>query len=322
LVGIAVVALGRDGSVTLRRIALVTSGGTAVLAGAIGVLWVSGGLPSAWEALVTYSAAYRSMPDRAGGGSVWSLVPWTILVLLPLVVGMGMAVTRRGRLSDAGLAWSAAAWLLVGLASIAVQGRFYAHYAQPLVIPMAVLAGLGIHAMWAPAPRRLRAAALGIPLLVGTAISLGVGAVGAQYEEGPIRASNERADAVAGEIRAMSGSDEAIFVWGNDARLYELADRRPATRYVYLYPLLTPGFATQEQISDMLTQMEATQPTIVVDSGSLEPGAPGLPPMLIARPVATDGRDLDLLDPVRAYVASRFGSERLVAGWAVYRVSR
>ena len=57
---------------------------------------------------------------------------------------------------------------------------------------------------------------------------------------------------------------------------------------------------------------------MVVDAGSDSPGAPGFLPLLIPRPVLTDGRDLDLLDPLRAFVAANYELAATVEGWPVY----
>jgi hypothetical protein len=56
----------------------------------------------------------------------------------------------------------------------------------------------------------------------------------------------------------------------------------------------------------------------VVDAGSAGPGQPGFLPLLIPRPVATDGRDLDLLDPLRAFVEERYVTLSTVEGWVIY----
>ena len=44
--------------------------------------------------------------------------------------------------------------------------------------------------------------------------------------------------------------------------------------------------------------------------------------LLIDRPVATDGRNLDLLDPLRSFVAERYELWEIVQGWPVYRLKR
>jgi 4-amino-4-deoxy-L-arabinose transferase-like glycosyltransferase len=249
-------------------------------------------------------------------------VPWTFLVLLPLVAGTGLAAVNRRRLAASRLALASAAWIVVAVVLVAFQGRFYAHYAAPMTIPMALLAGLGLDGAVRATTSGTRRTLLAAPLILAIGIALAVGAAGAAQEQAPIRASNERAAQVASVLRSSTDPAASIFVWGNDARVYELAARRPASRYVYLYPLLTPGYATAERIASVEAELAADRPAAFIDSGSLEPGAPGLPPLLIERPVATDGRDVDLLGPLRALVRSGYVAADDGASWLIYLASR
>ena len=317
---VAIAALGITPGIggTFRRAGLVAGGAAVIVAVAALGLWLTGGLWDAADALIRYPSAYVAVARRGGGESAWSLLPWTVLVLLPLVIGVGLALLHRRRLASSRLAVSAAAWMVVAIVLIGLQGRFYAHYATPLVIPMGILGGLGIDAARRSLPPRASSVLIGIPLAFALALSLIVGAVGARDEEEPVAASNRRAESAAARIRSLSESDAAIFVWGNDARVYELAGRRPATRYVYLYPLLTPGYATDALMEEVRSAFLSGGPTVVVDTGSLAEGEPGLPPLLIDRPVATDGRDLDLLDPIRAIVANSYALDDVIEGWPLY----
>ena len=65
----------------------------------------------------------------------------------------------------------------------------------------------------------------------------------------------------------------------------------------------------------------------VIEAGRVAPdqqrslrqiGEPGFLPLLIDRPITTDGRDLDLLDPLRAFVADRYERIDTLSGWPIY----
>jgi hypothetical protein len=71
-------------------------------------------------------------------------------------------------------------------------------------------------------------------------------------------------------------------------------------------------------ISAVARALADDPPTIVVDAGSTSPGQPGFLPLLIDRPVASEGRDLDLMGPLRAFVASHYRLAATVAGWPIY----
>jgi hypothetical protein len=139
-------------------------------------------------------------------------------------------------------------------------------------------------------------------------------------ESDPVAADNRRADAVAKLISATSEGDDTIWVWGNKPQIYLAASRRDATPYDYLYPLVTPGYGSAAQIQKTLDSLRTRPPAVIVDAGSAEPGAAGFQPLLIPRPVASDGRDLDLLDPLRSFVREHYRAAATVAGWVVYEL--
>ena len=71
-------------------------------------------------------------------------------------------------------------------------------------------------------------------------------------------------------------------------------------------------------MANTLEALEADPPAFIVDAGSPAPGQPGFQPLLIARPLMSDGRDLDLLDPLRAFVRDRYAEVEIADGWVVY----
>jgi hypothetical protein len=71
-------------------------------------------------------------------------------------------------------------------------------------------------------------------------------------------------------------------------------------------------------VDDVARELAADPPEVIVDAGSSAPGQPGFLPLLIDRPIATDGRDLDLLDPIRSFVSERYDLAATVAGWPIY----
>jgi hypothetical protein len=295
-------------------------GGLVLIAIAVVALWVAGVGPAASDAFFAYNAAYRSAP--ATGASLRAL-PWATLALVPVLglAAAGLLALRRVQEARR-VGWACAAWVTLGAVLLIVQGRFYAHYMISVVVPLGVLAGIGLSDIVALVTRR--PALKGV---VGTAgISLCVIAVLASaaggLQEGRTWGTlNERADAAASRIREVVPSQATILVWGNQPYVYRLSERAPALRYVYLFPLTTPGYSTPELIADTRQELEATPPALVIDAGSLAPGEPGLAPLLIPRPLATEGRDLDLLDPLRDFVRERYELVEVLDGWPIYRLA-
>jgi hypothetical protein len=315
----ALVVLGWSGEwrPLTGRIAWATSG-LAIVAGVTALYLVaSGAWSAAFDAVVAYNAAYRviggSTPDA-------SLLPLFVLVIGPLLLPaiasiMFLREPRMRRLVVASLLWVAAF-----AAGLAFERRIYGHYLLAVVPALGILAGLGIEAL----RRRWSVSRWGQPLLLGALgsaalLSLSVGGLLARSQQAETAAANDRSMAVASTIHEMTQSGDTIFVWGNAPRLYELAVRDPATRYLYLFPLITQGYTTAEEISAIQRQFVQRPPAVVVDAGSSAPGEPGLPPLLIERAVSSDGRELDFLDPLRDFVRINYVAAGVIDGWPVYR---
>lgn len=303
--------------------------GTAVLAVAFAAplaavgLWLLaiGAMPAALDAIVTYSAAYRSSGNEYGATLAASVVAWTILtsifLIAPALLG---AVSPSSRIPERrATLYASLLWVAATLLFVVAQGRFYAHYAIALAVPIGILAGFGLQRVGEALARAQRTASKGVvllPLVATLVISVVAGVVSAALQVALVADGSARMAAVSERVHHLPAG--SLLVWGNEPRLYTLADRAPATRYSYLYPLTTPRYSTAAQVDEVLRTLEDHPPTVVVDVGSTAPGQPGFLPLLIDRPVASEGRDLDLLDPLRAFVAAHYRLDEVVSGWPIY----
>ena len=308
------------GSRPIPAVAALAAGTAAVLVAAGVWLAVIGALPAAVDAVVTYNGAYRAVGTATGAALSGPVIAWTLLALLFVVVPV--AYGARGGLREVDVSRKTVivslVWLALALASFVVQGRFLAHYAIPLAIPLGVLGGLGVDVL----SERVRAgrSALIAPILLTVAISSVAAVVAGAMEFEPIQRDRARARAVAEVIGPASEADARIWAWGNEPVLYAEADRLSVTRFCYLYALVTPGYATPALVEETLQELEAARPQFIVDVGSPLPGAPGFQPLLIAREVASDGRDLDLLDPIRDFVSENYDQLTVTDGWVIYEL--
>jgi hypothetical protein len=282
-------------------------------------LGVIGALPAALDAVVRYSTAYRGSSGEYGAILAAPVAAWTVLASLFLVTPALLGTLARVPPVGRSVAIASMLWIGLSLVLFVVQGRFYAHYAIPLAVPLGILAGLGLQRMtesWRRARTLGRRALIILPRATTLAVSLFAGIVSGAMQLTPIQDESARMDAVATRLRQLPSG--TLLVWGNAPRLYDLTGRVPATRYSYLYPLTTPGYTTDAMIEDVARELAAEPPEVIVDAGSAAPGQPGFLPLLIDRPIATDGRDLDLLDPLRAFVGERYDLAATVAGWPIY----
>ena len=283
-------------------------------------LFVIGAIPAAFDAIVTYSAAYRASSGNYGGTLGAPVAAWTALASLYLVAPalLGALSALRARQSRRGAVIASLVWIGVSLVLFVGQGRFYAHYLIPLAVPLGVLAGVGLDRLGAQSGVRLpvRRAVIALPLVLALVVSVLAGVISAAMQIAPIADGHARIEAVSMQLRHLPAG--TMLVWGNQPSLYDVADRTPATRYSYMFPLTTPGYSTPALIGTVARALADHPPAIVVDAGSTAPGEPGFLPLLIDRPIATEGRDLDLLDPLREFVASHYRLAATVAGWPIY----
>ncbi len=275
----------RGGRPILAVTALV-AGAAAVLAAAGTWLALVGALPAAVDAVVTYNGAYRAVGAATGAALSGPVIAWTLLALLFVVVPV--VYGARAGLQDVDVTRQAVVaclvWMALALLSFFVQGRFLAHYAIPLAIPLGVLGGLGVDVLL----ERVRAgrSALIAPVLLTVAISSVAAVAAGAMEFEPIQRDRERARAVAEVIGPASAVDARIWAWGNEPQLYFEADRLSVTRFCYLYALVTPGYATPQLVDETLQQLLAARPQFIVDVGSPAAGRAGIP---AAAPPAAGG---------------------------------
>jgi hypothetical protein len=197
---------------------------------------------------------------------------------------------------------------------VVAQFRLEPHYAVALMAPLAVLAALA----WSIEGRsvnRLHRAGRAAFVLASVAMAT-LGLVGlAVLSQGLQNAA--QVAAVSQWLKTNVTADSSLFVWGNEPELYVGSGLDPASRFVYVYPVLTPGFADQSLVDEVVGELAAARPAFVVDAGSTEPGVPGIVPLLVPRPAIGD-RTYDVIDSLREFVAANFGPPVEVSGWLIY----
>ncbi len=231
--------------------------------------YIAAGLPIAWEA-VRHPARRRTVVAGVGGallatlplaaladlGLLWRWawadngdyldgglstaralgvgVGLTVVFLcfhLPLLYGLLAAATRRVKLD-----LTIGIWALASLAVIPLGLRFFGHYYQQLVPPLAVLTGTAL----ATAPRwawRVVAAA--------TVIATGVLAMVSFAHRPDLTDFTE----VGRYVQQTTTPDDRILVWGAVPDVYVSAQRMPAG--IFLHDgYLTGNWASREQVLD------------------------------------------------------------------------
>jgi len=58
---------------------------------------------------------------------------------------------------------------------------------------------------------------------------------------------------------------QSVLLWGSETRVYLMANRKSASRYIYILPLLNPKYGTAERGREFVQDAERARPPIVVD---------------------------------------------------------
>ncbi len=286
---LAVLLSERDpASARLRRAGAYLLGCLAVLAGVAAVLWRAGALADTVEVLFLWNARYSRLrvplPLASDplyqtarfliGGRRWLLFPVGLLAL----VGTADLALRP---ASGRLRWLLPTWALLMMASVWVQGKYYTYHWLPVLPPLALLGGHGLSAVarlprGARARRAAGAAALAVVFsLLGAAywksLRLPIGYLTGRtprsvllsrwdrHGDFSLRADRE----VASFLQRHTGEGDSIFVWGFEPLIYFLADRRPASRFLYTVPLVT-AWSPPEWRSELIRDLTQNQPAFII----------------------------------------------------------
>ncbi|MFL5574520.1 MAG: glycosyltransferase family 39 protein [Gemmatimonadaceae bacterium] len=290
---LTVVMLARRQAGAWARLALgALLGAGAVLAAVLAYLASHGALGAFWDQVFRYSghyvAATWAMRARAGyAGLVTASVVGSLL--LPVAGWLLAAIrsARSGRDHPALSVWLfALVWLPVELALVSVSGRPYTHYYVNLLPPLSFLAALAgaelLHLAARAGASHRRAWSWGA--LTAAVLAMAIPAVGntalAVRDGEPRPARGETVTAAADYVRAHAPAGARVLVWGHAADVYLFSGRRPASRFVYALPLLTPGYADSALVRGFLAELRAADPPLIVDATPNSPQNEDLVPSL------------------------------------------
>jgi hypothetical protein len=307
-----VLAQGRVGAV--QRLVAFAAGGLIVAISSLAILSASGVLSAAWSANVTYVAAYAAL-NRTRPDQLAATIAVSALLLAPLLVPCLVALAGWVRAPTAKAVSIAATIWVAGVSLVIVaSGRLEPHYLVMIIPPLSLIALPATRAMLRVGMPRLA----GLVLLTAAAL-VAVPALGVFAERTAGFTNEPTVREVADWLRERRKEGDDLFVWGTEPALYYTSGLLPATPYLQVLPLLTPGYGGIELSERVATDLEGAPPRFVIDAGSAGPGEPGIVPLLVPRPVLSgDGRTLDTIDAIRDFVREHYAPPIDVAGWLIY----
>ena len=289
-----------------RALALVGAGlaGAALVpAAALAWLHAHAALGDFAEALLGFAPRYTALGLAAEGPLrlVARAFAWWLSPLAPFG-GVGLALCLllpplgpgERRLATHGIGVVA-----VTLLGVAVQAKFFGYHFAPAIVLTGCVAGLGFWKLWL----RVRGSAVAIAAVALALAALplvelrGLPSVRPFWARTPARLSvwldrarwPEIADTLysGDDVDAASNRSAAawiashttpadpIFVWGFEPVLYDLAKRRPASRYVYNVPLRAPWSAARHRPLLLRELAESPPAAVVLVHGDRLPAVTG-----------------------------------------------
>ena len=301
-----------------RRLFLLAFGASAIGAAIAGWLMAGGAWSDAVDALVTYNASYRAANLL---DPLIKLSPSAAAAFLALAAFLGLvAMIRR---PPRALFVGAATWIGLSLMMFAAEGRLGAHYLTSIAVPFGLLAGPGL-ALVSPrrSPGIFAVCRVIAQLLLISAVAIsGLSIVHWTQTLGEIYAAraNSLREAT-GWLRKLDYS-ETLLVWGHAPEIYYASGLRPASRYVYLLPLMTDGYATADRVADVEKELNSLRPAAIIDASSW--GGAFVTVSLLGPGLTTtdEGRYVDRLEPLRDFVRAHYVFTQDLAGWPTYIVA-
>lgn len=181
---------------------------------------------------------------------------------LPLFYGVWAGLTRRVRLDATMVVWG-----LASVLAIPIGLRFFGHYYQQLVPPLAVLSGIGLSVATRRAWR----------FVAGLTAALAFALVGLAFVHRP---DLSNFTALGRYIQATTTTNERIVVWGALPDVYVSAERQPAGVFLHAGYLtgnwasrstnLGPAVVASEPYSSrwriFLEDIRTDPPTLIIDA--------------------------------------------------------
>jgi hypothetical protein len=269
----------RSHSAITGPLVLGVAGALAVIA-PVGLFFAaSGAAGDLIDQVVLYNATYATASGTERLATLAAAVNlWAFSGLLPIAVaGWTIAVVRLARGSVAGtsnrLFMVAALALPFEFALASATGRIYPQNFIPCLPVLSLLVAVAVATVRVMiermalrtriAPRFLLLAVLGVAMIPFASASPAVALDRHQRGANDEQLTRWYASAY---ITVHTGPTQSVLFWGGEAGLNYTSARRAPTRFAYQYPLYLRGYQNAAQVDQLLAQLAADPPALIVDA--------------------------------------------------------
>jgi MFS family permease len=269
--GLLLLMVGRP---RIKTLAAYVMGGILAALPAVGYFWSVGALSEFYDCVIGHNLAYAQRTQLAEyWENFWAnfgfiLSKWWLIFAFAVAGlvywGRGAPDGWRSRLMLGG-------WLAFSFFGVCVGGYFRDHYFFQIIPAVAVLAGLGLtlltERLFRSGGATVAWCAAGLAIGVGMSVATWyflpgdpIVKVGSIYGNCPFGESV----AVADYIRKHTAPEETVFVLGSEPQIPYYAARKSASRYIFVYPLMTPFPDTADRQAGVLRELDGTRPRVIV----------------------------------------------------------
>lgn len=271
--------------------AVVAAGGLAPIA--LCLLWflARGAQRELWDVLFVFTPHYTRLSwvgESLGGMTYWGFTEWLCTYCSVPTVGFLLFLAHPPRPRERLGAAIIAGIIAVHLAGVILQGKFFPYHYGATWPLTALLAALGFVRVWdrlaARGPLGVAAFLAGFTavlffrtatkdvegtflqrcaerMALYTASPRDQAAIDRLASVADVNAAANRE--VAAFLRARVPEGRAVFVWGFEPVIYDLADRTPAARYLYDVPQRV-AWAKDKERATLMRDLDAGRPAAIV----------------------------------------------------------
>ncbi|HKN88289.1 MAG TPA: hypothetical protein VJV04_15600 [Nitrospiraceae bacterium] len=290
IVATIVLLRNRQGRMWAKFLVGALVGAATVTIPLLGYLAMQGSLAAFWDQVFHYSALYSSSNWKLRVRAMFAGLKVSTLYA-PLALGVAgwlLSVVRLRRSAMTDPKWPvyavAITWLPIELLFASISGRDYGHYFLPVLVPLSFLTAAfaaefdtgylraTVHTLSGRQGLIVFSLAAAIILQPITDIFWKV------KEKGLPTSPSDATIPVIDYVRTHSNPEDRIFVWGHATPIYFFSNRKPASQYLYILPLLTPAYADSTVVSRFLADLRHAPPVMIIDASSQDEFSPPLNP--------------------------------------------
>jgi hypothetical protein len=163
-------------------------------------------------------------------------------------------------------------WALFSAVGVSASGQFFPHYFQQLLPAIAIAAGIAVKEIydapeWGRVPSWIRKTVMGgIAFAPPAAIAVSFWFMSPTDAVRQIFPGNnfDMMPAVAQEIASVTAPDDTVFIFGAEPEILFYAQRRSASRYIFLFPLYGPWEDALERQHQVAQEIREASPAAIL----------------------------------------------------------